>query len=554
MPVCILIVSSWLGSFGLICIHSARTVAEFGEPNRATFVDLHLTLGNRSADGRYDLKVDLEYFVQVNVSRQAVLSLLISGDGAFQVPTTNMQDVGESFVVFTGQNATADTYHLSTFQYTTKSLPLREDSAWAFPWDSYSSPRIYFWANSADNSTTYSQLRIVGDPPQGFVWNIEGVETVPASQVTDEMPILQRLFMSSPPEKVRPIAFRIALLRDYASFSTSAFYALAGIMIVWLAGGLARTGISRRERRVPALISMGIAALAFTWSFRQIAPPSPTVVESAVVFIAILWLVVEVKDVVREEDFILNLKALAQAADADNHAEVRNRSLFGAAKELPSRVSTLNKIYSMIQQYEGTLIMLFLAGAFLLSIRGQVTQIPEADVSLVLLRIGSLLVFLTFFAGFLGSIREVRWNWKTKERSVRYASNVWSAWIKGVQTFMLAFFVSSGMEELLRPYGLPVMSLEFGIVAVTCLVLYNLTTNKWTSLHVVVEHTIIALSIIVIFVNTFVTPPFTKPITIPPIDMMFVVAVAVVFDYALSWIIEQSETAWIAKRGLTKAK
>jgi len=195
--------------------------------------------------------------------------------------------------------------------------------------------------------------------------------------------------------------------------------------------------------------------------------------------------------------------------------------------------------------------MVFVSVGFLLSIRGQVTEITKVDVPMVLLRVGSLLVFLAFFAGFLGSVREVTWNWETKERSIRYALNVKTALFKGVQTFMLAFLVSSGMEELLRPYGFPVMSLEFGIVAAACLVLYSLTVHIWADLHMVLQHVIIGLSIIVIFVNTFFTPPFTTRITIPQADMTYIVAIAVLSDYSLTWIMENSGFGSTVKRLLT---
>jgi len=124
---------------------------------------------------------------------------------------------------------------------------------------------------------------------------------IPAAKVAEEIHGFQRLFMASPPEQVRPIAFRITLLRETASFLTSAFYALAGVMIGWLVGGLARTDIPNRGQCIPGLIGMAITALAFSWSFRQIATPSPTLAEGFVIGIALCWLVLEAIDVLRTE-------------------------------------------------------------------------------------------------------------------------------------------------------------------------------------------------------------------------------------------------------------
>jgi len=297
VPMTVLIASIGLGLFvGLVRINSATTRVEFENPDRLAFADLDFAVENRSADGQYDIKVDLRYYVQVNISRPAELSMLISGDhGAFWVPSANMQDAGESFGIFRDHNITVESYRTLTFQSRVRNFPIIEGPAWLFPWDSYSSPTIYFWANF----TIYPRIRMIGNPPQGFVWNLEPLGLVSAAKVAEEIHGFQRLFMAPPPEDVRPIAFRITLLRERASFSTSAIYASAGIMIVWLAGGLARTSIPNREQRVPGLIGMAIAALAFSWSFRQIAPPSPTLAEVIVIGIALSWLVLEAIDVLR---------------------------------------------------------------------------------------------------------------------------------------------------------------------------------------------------------------------------------------------------------------
>jgi hypothetical protein len=296
VPMTVLITSIALGLIiGLVRINSATTKVEFENPDRLALADLDFAIENQSADGRYDIKVGLRYYVQVNISRPTVLSMLISGDhGSFQVPSANMQDAGQSVWFFWDHEITSDRYQGSTFQFQ-GNVPIIEGPAGLFPWDSYSSPTIYFWANF----TIYPRIRIVSNPPQGFVWNLEPLGLVSAAKVTEEIHGFQRLFMAPPLKDAQPIAFRITLLRETASFLTSAFYVFAGIMIAWLAGSLARTGIPNREQRIPALIGMAIAALAFSWSFRQIAPVSPTLAEVFVIGIAVSWLMLEAIDVLR---------------------------------------------------------------------------------------------------------------------------------------------------------------------------------------------------------------------------------------------------------------
>jgi hypothetical protein len=285
VPLCVFSTATGLSLFQGVRIYNAGTPLEPGNPDRTAIAYLDFNIENRSADGLFDIKVALEYDVQVNASRPAILSMLISGDrGAFAVPSANMADAGEDLL---------GNYRMLTYQYRSHNFPITEYSGWAFPWDSSSSPTIYFWANS----TISPLFRVVSIPPQGFVWNLERIGFVSRQQLWEEMSLPDRLFQPLPPNDVSAFAFRITLLRDTLPFLASEFYAFSGIMIVWLAGGLARTSMPRREQRIPGLIGMAIAALAFSWSFHQIAPPSPTVVESFVVGIAMFWLILEALDV-----------------------------------------------------------------------------------------------------------------------------------------------------------------------------------------------------------------------------------------------------------------
>jgi hypothetical protein len=295
VPICISVVCIGLIAFQGTRIQNPRAI-EFQNPNRSAIAFLRFSIENRSAEGLFDFKVDLDYDVQANSSHPTTLDMLVSGDRAvFGVPSSNMADAGENFI--TWANGTVCTYRSSTFELATHNFPITESSSeWAYPWDTYSSPIVYFWASPA----VYSQVRVVSEPPVGFVWNLEPMRGVSREKLWEAMSLPDRLFLGLPPEGTPIFAFRISLVRDTLPFLASAIYAIAGIMIVWLAGGLARTSIPDRERRIPALITLAIAALAFSWSFHQVAPPSPTVVEALVVVLAMSWLVLEALDVLRK--------------------------------------------------------------------------------------------------------------------------------------------------------------------------------------------------------------------------------------------------------------
>lgn len=294
VPVCISLVSIGLFAFQGTRIQNVSSL-EFGNPNLTAIASLRFSIENRSAESLFDFKVDLHYYVQVNSSRPTTLTMLVSGDrAAFGVPSDNMANAGERLITF--DNGTVGTYLTSTFELTARNFPITESSGWAFPWDSLSSPIFYFWATP----TVYSQFQVVSTPPIGFGWNLEQLGQISREKLWEDMSLGDRLFLGLPPNGVPIFAFRINLVRDTGPFLASAIYAVAGVMIVWLAGGLARTSIPKREQRIPGLIGMAIAALAFSWSFHQIAPPSPTLVESFVVGIAMFWLALEASDVVRK--------------------------------------------------------------------------------------------------------------------------------------------------------------------------------------------------------------------------------------------------------------
>lgn len=242
------------------------------------------------------MKVDLTYGVQINISRPAMLAMWISGDrGSFAVTTANMRESGETTVFFRdGDQVNWVTYHESTFEYRTQNLPIENEFAWLFPWDDFSTPQIYFWANF----TIYPELRIVSSPPQGYVWNLESLGPVSATRVAAEIPPLTRMFLGPPPEGVQAIAFRITLLRETGPFLICAFYEAVGIMGVWSVGAIIWAGVAKPNERLQAGVSLVITVL-FSWSFRQMfSPPFLTLAEISVVVIAFLWLLVT-SDVLR---------------------------------------------------------------------------------------------------------------------------------------------------------------------------------------------------------------------------------------------------------------
>jgi hypothetical protein len=140
---------------------------------------------------------------------------------------------------------------------------------------------------------------------------------------------------------------------------------MAGIMIVWLAGGLAWTGIRSGDRRIPALIAMAIAALAFSWSFRQVAPPSPTLAESLVVGIAMSWLLLEAKELLRTRSMgIAKLEPFLVIANSAKSAQEPT----GSKKDDSNQLHRLMVQHDVLSSLDAILLLLLPLATFLIGV------------------------------------------------------------------------------------------------------------------------------------------------------------------------------------------